>query len=93
MADRVGPCRRTRRRDCNRRAMLTRMAQESGVERPMAEDLARFDRKRKGKTLSNADRESPTDPDARIAKMKDGDEGERVVVVHEVAWRRSTRAS
>jgi len=32
----------------------------------------RFDRKRKGKTLSNADWKSPTDPDARIAKMKDG---------------------
>ena len=34
--------------------------------------MARFDRKRKGKTLSNADWESPTDPDAKIAKMKDG---------------------
>jgi transposase len=52
--------------------MLTRMAQESGIETPTAEDLARFDRKRKGKTLSNADWESPTDPDARIVKMKDG---------------------
>jgi transposase len=54
------------------RAMLTRMAQESGIETPTAEDLARFDRKRKGKTLSNADWESSTDTDARIAKMKDG---------------------
>ena len=54
------------------RAMLTRMAKESGVETPTAEDLARFDRKRKGKTLSNADWNSPTDRDARIAKMKDG---------------------
>ena len=54
------------------RAMLTRMAKESGVETPTAEDLARFDRKRKGKTLSNADWKSPTDRDARIAKMKDG---------------------
>ena len=54
------------------RVMLTRMAQESGIETPTAEDLARFDRKRKGKTLSNADWKSPTDPDARIAKMKDG---------------------
>lgn len=53
------------------RTMLTRMAQESGIETPTAEDLARFDRKRKGKTLSNADWESPTDPEARIAKMKD----------------------
>ena len=54
------------------RAMLARMAQESGIETPTAEDLARFDRKRKGKTLSNADWKSPTDRDARIAKMKDG---------------------
>src|SRR5271166_4558603 len=54
------------------RAMLTRMAQESGIETPTAEELARFDRKRKGKTLSNGDWKSPTDPDARIAKMKDG---------------------
>jgi transposase len=54
------------------REMLARMAKESGVETPTAEDLARFDRKRKGKRLSNADWKSPTDPDARIAKMKDG---------------------
>jgi hypothetical protein len=52
--------------------MLRRMAQESGIETPTAEDLARFDRKRKGKTLSNADWKSATDPDAKIAKMKDG---------------------
>ena len=37
------------------REMLTRMAKESGIETPSAEDLVRFDRKRKGKTLSNAD--------------------------------------
>ena len=54
------------------RAMLTRMAEESGIETPSAEDLARFDRKRKGKTLSNADWKSPIDPEARIARMKDG---------------------
>src|SRR4249920_3541851 len=54
------------------REMLTRMAQESGVETPTVEELARFDRKRKGKTLSNADWESPIDPDAKIARMKDG---------------------
>ena len=52
--------------------MLTRMATESGIDTPSAEDLARFDRKRKGKTLSNADWKSPTDPEAKIAKMKDG---------------------
>jgi transposase len=54
------------------RAMLTRMAQESGVETPTIDDLVRLDRKRKGKKLSNADWTSPTDPDARIARMKDG---------------------
>jgi transposase len=54
------------------REMLTRMARESGIETPTADDLVRLDRARKGKKLSNADWESPTDPDARITKMKDG---------------------
>ncbi len=54
------------------RTMLTRMAVESGIETPTAEDLIRPGRKRKGKTLSNADWQSPTGPDARIAKLKDG---------------------
>jgi hypothetical protein len=31
-----------------------------------------MDRKRKGKNVSNKDWESPSDPDSRIAKMKDG---------------------
>src|SRR6185503_12015798 len=52
--------------------MLRRLARESGIETPTAEDLIRFDRARKGKTLSNADWASPTDPEARIARMKDG---------------------
>jgi transposase len=52
--------------------MLERLARESGIETPTAEDLIRLDRARKGKTLSNADWASPTDPEARIAKMKDG---------------------
>ena len=54
------------------RAMLTRMAQESGVATPTIDDLVRLDRKRKGKKLSNEDWTSPTDPDAKIARMKDG---------------------
>jgi transposase len=54
------------------RQMLKRMAKESGIETPSAEDLARLDRKRKGKTLSNDDWTSPVDPDAKIARMKDG---------------------
>ena len=54
------------------REMLTRMAKESGIETPTIDDLIRLDRKRKGKKLSNDDWTSKTDPDAKIAKMKDG---------------------
>ena len=54
------------------RQMLTRMAQESGVATPTIDDLVRLDRARKGKKLSNQDWTSPTDPDAKIARMKDG---------------------
>jgi transposase len=50
---------------------LKDLAQQSGIETPTREDLARVDRKREKKS-SNLDWESPTDPDARIAKMKDG---------------------
>jgi len=49
--------------------MLKRLAEESGIETPTADDLIRMDKARKGKKLSNEDWESPTDPDARIAKM------------------------
>ena len=45
---------------------------ESGIKTPTAEDLVRLDRNRKGKTPSNADWQSSTDPDARIARLKDG---------------------
>jgi len=54
------------------RAMLERLAKESGIATPTAEDLVRLDRERKGKRLSNADWASPSDPEARIAKLKDG---------------------
>ena len=54
------------------RAMLERLAKESGIATPTAEDLVRLDRKRRGKRLSNAAWASPTDPEARIAKLKDG---------------------
>jgi len=50
---------------------LTRLAQASGIATPTREDLARIDRKRKKKG-SNKEWEHPYDPDARIAKMKDG---------------------
>jgi transposase len=54
------------------RAMLERLAKESGIATPSAEDLIRLDRKRKGERLSNAAWASPTDPEARVAKLKDG---------------------
>lgn len=50
---------------------LARLAKESGIETPTREDLAKLDRKRKNKA-SNDDWQSPGDPDAKIAKMKDG---------------------
>ena len=54
------------------REMLECLARESGVETPTAENLARLERKRKGKKLSNTDWVSKSDPEAKIAKMKDG---------------------
>ena len=54
------------------REMLQRLAKESGIETPTADDLVRLDRQRPGKKLSNEDWECKSDPDARIAKMKDG---------------------
>jgi transposase len=54
------------------REYLRMLAKEAGIEHPTDDDLRRIDRKRKGKKVSNADWESPTDPDSRIARMKDG---------------------
>jgi transposase len=54
------------------RAMLEQLAIASGIATPTAEDLIRLDRQRKGKRLSNRDWTSPSDPEARIAKLKDG---------------------
>jgi transposase len=50
---------------------LTKLAQESGIETPTREDLAKLDKKRKNKA-SNDDWTNPHDPDAKITKMKDG---------------------
>ena len=54
------------------REMLERLAAESGIATPSAEDLVRLDRTRQGKRLANADWTAPSDPEARIAKLKDG---------------------
>jgi len=50
---------------------LTGLSKASGIETPTREDLARLDRKRPKKG-SNQEWKSPSDPDAKITKMKDG---------------------
>ena len=50
---------------------LTKLAKESGIETPTREQLGRLDRKRKKRT-SNEEWVNPHDPDAKVAKMKDG---------------------
>lgn len=62
-----------RRRDDGRgyEEYLKDLAKAEGIERPTREQAARLDRKRK-KKASNKDWKSPSDADARIAKMKDG---------------------
>jgi transposase len=52
-------------------AFLTQLAKASGIKTPTREALARLDRKRKKKG-ANKEWTSPSDPDARITKMKDG---------------------
>ena len=61
------------RRDTGERyeEFLTRLAKESGIETPTREQLAKLDRRR-AKKGSNEDWTHRQDPDARIAKMKDG---------------------
>jgi len=54
------------------KAFLRRLAKAEGIENPTDEELRRIDRGRKDKKVSNEDGESPHDPDARIARMKDG---------------------
>ena len=51
---------------------LRRLANDAGIEDPTDEDLRRFDKNRPDKKVSNEEWHSPTDPDSRIAKMKDG---------------------
>jgi len=50
---------------------LKELAAKAGIQEPSKEQLARLDRRRKKKT-SNKEWMSPTDHDARIARMKDG---------------------
>src|SRR5579871_3073451 len=50
---------------------VKRLMADEGIEKPTDEAVCRFDKKRK-KKVSNKEWESPSDPDSRIAKMKDG---------------------
>ena len=55
---------------------VTRLMREEGVigpeEKPSQAEVLRFDKKRKDKTVSNAEWKSGVDEDATIARMKDG---------------------
>jgi len=51
---------------------LEELAKAEGIKNPTEEDLRRLDRARSDKKVSNEQWESATDPDSRIAKMKDG---------------------
>ena len=55
---------------------VTRLMQEEGVvaedHQPTDEEIRRYDKNRKNKKVSNDEWVSPTDPDSRIARMKDG---------------------
>jgi transposase len=58
------------------REYVTNLMRAEGVigedEDPTIDDIKKFDKKRKNKKVSNEEWKSPTDEDARIAKMKDG---------------------
>jgi transposase len=55
---------------------VARLMREEGVigptDEPTDEEIRRYDKKRKNKKVSNADWQSPSDPDAKIAPLKDG---------------------
>lgn len=51
---------------------LRKLAAEQGLEDLSDEELRRFDQQRKDKNVSNDEWHNPNDPDAKIAKMKDG---------------------
>ena len=51
---------------------LKKLAAEEGLVDAKANELRNFDKKRPDKSCSNDDWQSPSDPEARITKMKDG---------------------
>jgi transposase len=54
------------------REYIRRLAAEEGVEDPSDDDARRMDRGRPKKRVSNEDWASPSDPQSRITKLKDG---------------------
>ncbi len=52
--------------------MLEHLAEASGIKTPTQAELVAFNRKRKGKKLSNKDWQSAADEESCIAKLKDG---------------------
>jgi transposase len=54
------------------REYVKELMRQAGEDPTDAAAVVRFDKKRKDKSLSNKEWQSETDPDARIAKMKDG---------------------
>ena len=58
------------------RQYVTRLMLEDGALEPDAEptdeDIRRYDKKRKNKRVGNDEWQSPSDPDSRITKLKDG---------------------
>jgi transposase len=54
------------------KAYLRQLAAEAGLENPSDEQLRRFDKGRPDKKVSNDAWVSPSDPESRITKMKDG---------------------
>jgi len=61
--------------------MLTRMAKESGIETPTAEDLVRLDRKRKGRIAALELKERRT---AKIVLLENLDQAERIALAVDV---------
>jgi len=66
--------RELRRKDTKERytEYVKRLAKEAGQPAKTMSDVVRFDRKRKGKKLSNEEWEHPHDPDARVGRDKHG---------------------
>jgi transposase len=59
---------------------LKRLAEEEGIDSEDKQAVRQFDRKRKGKKMSNDDWHSPNDPEAKIGPTKPG----KIKMVHKI---------